>query len=224
MNLLLAGALLFIVTHFGLSAGPVRRALVAGLGEKAFTGVYSLISFVTFGVMVYGFIQYEPTAAYWMAGKGLMILSKVLMFLALLLLVMGVMNQSPLSIAGSAPAEWRASGVLKITRHPVQWALLCWGLSHLLVNSDPGSLIFFGTFVVVAGLGTVLMDKKFAHRQGANLNAVFAQTSNLPFLALLKGKTSFAQQDVPWQALVIGVVLYTALYLGHEWLIGIAVY
>lgn len=42
----LAGAASFVGTHFAMSH-PLRRPLVARLGEAGFTGLYSLVSFIT---------------------------------------------------------------------------------------------------------------------------------------------------------------------------------
>ncbi|MDH5738003.1 MAG: NnrU family protein [Gammaproteobacteria bacterium] len=224
MTMLLTGAGLFILTHFGLSADPMRKALINQLGEKAFGGVYSLIAFVTFGLMIYGFISAVPGEELWGHGKTMMILAKIIMLVSIVLLVLGLMNQSPLSMMGKVAPGWQATGVLKITRHPVQWAMFLWGFSHLLVNSDPRSLVLFGTFVLVAGVGTVLMDRKFAARGDANMAAVFAQTSNLPFWAMITGKTRFTKSDIHWQAELIGLAIYTAIYLTHDWIAGIPLY
>src|SRR5690348_10341622 len=45
-------AIAFVGLHFLLSH-PLRGPLVRAIGEKPFQGVYSLISIITFGLMVY---------------------------------------------------------------------------------------------------------------------------------------------------------------------------
>jgi len=224
MAIVLAGSILFIVTHFGLSSTPLRAVLVRAMGDKGFMIFYSLVSLATFGVMVYGYVVYQADVYYWTYGMVQSAIARTLMLLSLLLLVMGLMKQSPISMMPKAGADWQASGVLKITRHPVMWAMLLWGLSHLLVNGDPGSIVLFGTFVLVAGMGTVLMDNRHKASGQPHIGAVFSQTSNVPFLAILTGKTSFGQADLDWKALLTGVVVYCGVYLAHEWISGVALY
>ena len=48
---LLCATIAFVGTHL-LMSHPLRPALVKGLGERAFLGVYSLVSFLTLGWMV----------------------------------------------------------------------------------------------------------------------------------------------------------------------------
>jgi uncharacterized membrane protein len=54
-------SILFVATHFLLSH-PLRRSLVRSMGERAFQGLYSLISLILFGLMIYFYhlIGHEP--------------------------------------------------------------------------------------------------------------------------------------------------------------------
>lgn len=54
--MVLATAGSFVGTHFVMSH-PFRGPLVAMLGESAFSGVYSLVSFITLGATVWAYRQ-----------------------------------------------------------------------------------------------------------------------------------------------------------------------
>lgn len=224
MTVLITGSVLFIFSHFALSNSILRSPLVEKMGEDVFLGIYSLIAFITFGLLIYGYTIAPVTDSLWVAGKSIYSVSKVLMLFSIMFLVMGLMNRSPLAMKMEVGSGQNLTGILKITRHPVQWAILLWGLSHSLANGDTTSLIFFGTFVIVAGIGTVLMDNKFRNKSDPAWAEIFARTSNLPFLAILTGKTRFTFKDINWQSEAIGLTLYVCLYVSHEWLSGVSIY
>ena len=60
--------LAFVGSHL-LMSHPLRPALVARLGERAFMGVYSLVSFIALGWMIFAWRVTEPTAPFWIAPK-----------------------------------------------------------------------------------------------------------------------------------------------------------
>ena len=49
---LVLSSIAFVGTHFLLSH-PLRRPLVRTMGERPFQGLYSLVSLITFGLMIY---------------------------------------------------------------------------------------------------------------------------------------------------------------------------
>lgn len=224
MTLLFLGSALFIVTHFVLASAPIRSVLVRSVGEDVFLGIFSLIAFISFGLLIYGYTVAGPSELLWQAGLPLFALAKFLVLVSILLLVMGLMSKSPIAVKTEVGSSENLAGVLKITRHPVQWAIFLWGFSHLIANGDSVSLVFFGTFVLVAGVGTLMLDKKYAAKTDPAWATFFSRTSNLPFLAIVSGKTRFGVNDLDWKALPIGFVLYTCLYVSHEWLSGIRIY
>ncbi len=48
-NLLVIFGLLFIVSHVGLSSERVKRPVAGRLGDKAFMGIFGLVSLLTLG-------------------------------------------------------------------------------------------------------------------------------------------------------------------------------
>ena len=118
--------------------------------------------------------------------------------------------------AGADPAQ----GVTRITRHPFQWGVLLWAIAHVLANGDSHSVVFFSTFGVLSGLGTVLMDRKKAAALGERWQRYAAVTSNVPFLAILKGRNRLVLRELVLPVL-LGLGAYGALYWGHQWVSGV---
>ena len=86
--LALAAAFL-LASHFGVSSTGLRTALVRRIGERAYTGVYSIVALgaMVWLVRAYAAAPYEPV---WFPSAWMWLFPLVLMPLALLLLVGGV--------------------------------------------------------------------------------------------------------------------------------------
>ena len=220
----LAGAA-FLLTHFVMSSTSMRPGLVGVLGENGFLGVYSLVAFATLGAMIWVYMSAPRIDYFWFPNPDLYWVPKVLVAIASVLLVGSFMVKNPTQVGLDgvlADESFEPQGMLRITRHPLQWAICLWAVSHLVANGDVVSVAFFATFAILSGFGTVLMDRKKAAKRGEHWQSYAAVTSNVPFLAILQGRNKLVVKE--WVLpLVVGVVLYLAMYFGHEWLSGVPI-
>ena len=213
-NLALATAA-FLATHY-VASTPLRPGLVSTLGENAYLGLYSLVSFATSGWMIWAYAR-APASPLW---PGLRVVPLVVMPLALVLLACGLMSRNPTAVRqqGALRASDAARGILRVTRHPMMWAFALWGLSHIIARGDAGALIFFGGFVLLALSGTLLIDARKAAAMGEDWQRFAAVTSNIPFAAIAAGRNSFRPGEIGWMKVLVGLALYAALLLLHPYL------
>jgi uncharacterized membrane protein len=68
------------------------------------------------------------------------------------------------------------------------WAIMLWAAAHILARGDLKSLIFFGGFLALAALGTVLMDRRKEKAMTEDWRRFAAVTSNIPFVAIAQGR------------------------------------
>lgn len=224
MTLLICAAILFLVTHLGVSSTPLRGMLVGAMGEQAYLGVYSLISAVTIGLLIYAYVQVPHTDFLWVPGVAAHAFAKGIMPFAFVLLVGGLMAKNPTAVMADAAVDEPLDGMLKIVRHPVQWAILLWAVAHIVANGDSASIIFFGTFATLSAVGMLAMDAKRRPRPEAAWQAFYVHTSYWPFGALLTGRAKLAAADMNWLAVGIGVVLFVLVYVFHGYIAGVALY
>ena len=100
---------------------------------------------------------------------------------------------------------------------------MIWALAHLLANGDTLSVVFFSTFALLGLLGGVAIDRKKAARLGADWEPFAAQTSNLPFAAIVQGRNRLALKEL-MLPVAAGLVGYVAIFWGHEWVGGVRIY
>lgn len=215
MESLLLATAAFLATHFA-SSTPLRGAAVRAIGEWPWRGVYSLVAFATLGWMIWAYGQTPREELLW---TPLRHLPSLLVPLAFVLLACGY-YRNPTAVGqekllGSADP---ARGIIRVTRHPVMWAVILWSLAHIGARADAKSIVFFGGFFVLAAVGTVLIDlKKEKKPDWARFAAV---TSNIPFLAIAQGRNRLAWREIGWLQPVIGLALFALFFSLHPWLFG----
>ena len=138
LNLAIA-ALFLLGTHFGIASTLLRGQLIARVGEGFYRMLYSLLALSAFAWLVLAW-RAAPFDPLWSTGVGLHHLVAALMPLPLLLAVCAVTAPNP-TVVGQRPdpdASAPAAGIIRVTRHPLMWAIGIWALLHLAVNGDLG--------------------------------------------------------------------------------------
>lgn len=217
MTQLVIATAVFLATHF-VPSTPLRAAVVKSTGERGYLGLYTLVALATLGWMIYAYSR-APIEPLW---PGLRLLPVILMPFALILLFCGVLSRNPTAVGQekALKAEEPARGILRVTRHPVQWGILLWAAAHVLARGDLKSLVFFGGLLVLSALGTVLIDARKARTLGEDWKRYAKATSNLPFVAIVQGRNSFRAGEIGLVKPLIGLIVYAGLLLFHGWLFG----
>ncbi|HEX6218914.1 MAG TPA: NnrU family protein [Sphingomicrobium sp.] len=194
---LFLGSIAFLATHF-LMSHPFRAPLVRRFGAKGFQGLYSLVAIILFGVMIWSYSAigrerqaWEPTE--WAFGIG-----AVLMWIGAVLFV-GSFVGNP-ALPGAPGPKGGPKGVFAITRHPMMWGFSLWAITHILVVATPKAVIFYGSILLLALIGSALQDRKKAGLMGDTWHEWTAQTAFIPFTRGFTYPGTFA--------LVGGTVLY----------------
>jgi uncharacterized membrane protein len=215
--------ILFTGGHFLLSSKEVRSRLIAALGEKGFAGLYSILSLALLSWAVTA-LRVAPEIILWTPMIGFRHISLTVMPLACILIVAGLTTANP-TLAGADSRKIAARGplgIMKVTRYPFLWGVGLWGLVHLLANGDAASLMFFGALTGLALGGTLHLDSRRRAALGDVWTAYAAQTSNLPFQAILGGRARFDFSEIGWRRTGLGLALYLILLSLHRIVIGVS--
>ena len=226
MELLVAGCLAFVLTHLGISGTPLRGVLYGALGKGAYLGLYSVVAIGTFVLMVYGYALAGRGEYLWAPSLAAYRVAGALLLIAVVLWVMGMLVRNVATGLIDATAVQKTAagqaipGLLKITRHPVQWAFILFSLGHLIANGDPASVWLFGSLLTVSLVGTLSMEARYRREADAKMRAFLDGTSMVPFLALLQGRAQLRWGEINWLAFALGLGAFAAFYWLHAYVSG----
>ena len=223
LSLVIAG-IAFCGSHTLLSSTRLRGSLRDQIGEQGFLLIYSLTALVTFAWFVVAYSR-APFIAVWTPPPWAAYVPISVMPLATLFLVAGYSTPNPTAVGmeRSARADDPAPGIMRVTRHPVMWAVGLWAVSHLAAIGDLCSIWFFCVMAGLAFGGTVLIDHKKQLALGSHWQRLASVTSNVPFAALVAGRTRLRWRDIGLLRPLAALLLYAVLFLGHPFFTGVAV-
>lgn len=146
IGILLIGILLFFSLHsISIVNEPWRDGMAAKLGEWPWRGLYSVLSILGLGLIIwgYGMARLDPVVIYhspqWMRHLTMLLMLPVF----------------PLLIATYLPGRIQSH-----TKHPMLVATMLWGTAHLLVNGALGDLVLFSSFLLWAIADRISMAKR----------------------------------------------------------------
>ena len=141
------GLIVFFATHLATAfARGAREGLVKRLGAGPYKGLYSLVSAIGLGLIVYGWggadasVLYAPPA--WLRH-----VTHLLTLIALVLLAAAYLPKGKIAAA---------------VKHPMLASVKIWAFAHLLANGETRSVILFGAFLVYAVLDRIAVNLRGA--------------------------------------------------------------
>jgi uncharacterized membrane protein len=92
----------------------------------------------------------------------------------------------------------------------------------LTLNGDLASVVFFGSFLILAVGGPFSIDRKRKEAFGDAWNRFAALTSNVPFFAIIKSRNSLKIGEIGWWRAILAVILYGLFLHFHKKLFGVS--
>lgn len=223
MSELVLASIFLPVSHFGISSTPLRPALVSRVGERAYLGLYSLISAAAFFWLVRAYRGAE-TEILWSAPPLVRAIAILAIVFGLVLAIVGVLTPNPTTVGADALFDRPdvASGVVRITRNPFLWGAGLWAFAHLAVGGDAASLLLFASVGSLGWIGAPLLDAKKARQHPDRWRAFAAATSSVPFLAIVQGRQRLVLGEIGLWRIAVAVAIVAALFAGHRWLFGVS--
>lgn len=211
----------FVLTHLIPAVPAIRQGLIARLGQKGYTILFSLVSLASLTWVIVAVLN-APVVLLWDSAGWQAWATLILTPLGLFLAAAGLMSPNPLSLSLFPGAERNKGAIVLVTRHPVFWGVLLWALSHIPPNGDVRSLALFSLLAALAASGFWLGDRRARRKHGARWAELAEDTSILPFAATLAGRNRL-RIDLPMLlALVLSAAIaWWLLAGGHAALFGV---
>ena len=175
MTILILGLVLFLGVHsVRIVADDWRTATRARIGEKAWKGIYSLLSLLGFGLIIYGFgLARQDPVVVW---NPPMFMRHITILLVAIAFVMLAASHVP------------SNGIKARLHHPMVLGVKTWAFAHLLANGKLHDIVLFGAFLVWA-----IVDFSSARKRDAAAGTVYpAGTGAATVIAVVVGLVAFA--------------------------------
>ena len=136
MFALIAGLVFFLGIHSTrIFAEGWRKATIARVGENSWKAGYSIVSLVSFVLLVWGYGQVRNEMPVWYPPVGMHTVTAVLMLPVFILFV---------------AAYWPRNGLKARFHHPMVLSVKLWAFAHLLSNGNLADVLLFGGFLAWA--------------------------------------------------------------------------
>lgn len=223
MASLFAAALFFDGIHFLISGTELRGKIVGLIGERPFQGLFSLMSLIGIVWLSRAYRQAEYLQL-WAEPQALRPVALIVMLVSFFFVVLAFTSPNPTAVGGGALLTEKepAKGIQRITRHPFLWGVALWSFTHLVLNGDLASLIFFGSFLILAVGGPFSIDRKRKKAFGDEWNRFAGLTSNVPFVAIIEGRNSLKISELGWWPAILAVAIYGLFLHFHKILFGVS--
>jgi uncharacterized membrane protein/mono/diheme cytochrome c family protein len=211
----------FVGLHLLLSSANVRKRLVAKLGAKKFSALYSVCAAIGLIGMIVSF-RSAPYVEVWLPPRALRWVPAIVMPISVLLLIAGFSTKSATTVGtGSVAADPDAArGIFTITRHPALWGFTLWAAAHLLANGELRAILVFVAILVLAVRGMLAIDRRRAAELGETWEGYRAKTSLVPFEAIIRGKNKLDLRGIGLVRVLAAAFVYVAILHMHALVIG----
>jgi uncharacterized membrane protein len=135
MTALIVGLVVFLGIHSAriVAEGP-RQAFIAQRGEKAWKGLYTVISLAGFALLVWGYGQArQQPVVLWAAPTWLRHVAALLTLISFVLLTAAYVPRNAIKAR---------------VHHPMTVGVKVWAFAHLIANNTLADVLLFGGFLV----------------------------------------------------------------------------
>ena len=220
LSLVLA-ALFFAGIHLGIAGTALRDRVIGSLGENGYRAAFAVASVVGLGWLVAAYNR-APYLVTWGMLEWWKPFAIILMLPASLLVVIGLTTPNPTSVGQEGRLGQPPRGIVRVTRHPFLTGVGLWALVHLIGSGDVASLVFFAVWAIVAFAGTASIDRKRQRLLGSAWEPFAAQTSIVPFAAIVAGRNRFSAREIGAWRWGLAVIVYLLMLGGHAQVIGVS--
>ena len=222
MTPLVLAALFLPLSHFGISSTQLRALLVRRMGEKRYSGAYSLLTLAALAGLVLAYAA-APRQPLWASPLWIRVFAELIVLLSMLLLVSGLSTPNPTIVGRGALFERTdiVRGILRVTRNPFLWGAGLFALAHIVMTGEYAATLLFGSIAVLGLAGAPTLDAKKARQHPRAWAAFAAQTSDIPFLAIAQGRQRLSWREIGARRIAVSVGLFMVLLFLHPLLLGV---
>ena len=181
------GLVVFLGAHVFVTMRDRRAALVAGIGEWPYRGLFSLVSIVGIVLIAYGFASYRAagSSTVWSPPAWTRHIVEILMWPASIMIV----------------AAYIPGNIKRVLKHPMLAGVKTWAFAHLCANGDLGGIILFASVLAWAVFDRITLK----HRSDPGAPPIPVGGGKNDIIAVIVGTIVYLALGFVFHPVVIGV-------------------
>jgi uncharacterized membrane protein len=205
INLALA-ALLLPLSHFLIASKALRGQLVRRLGEERYLASYSALTVLAFVWLVVAYIQ-APALVLWTTPRWVGALLLLVFLGGGILITAGISTPNPVIVRQGHLFDQAnvVRGILRVSRNAFFWGAGLFSAAQVIVLGDVATTLAFGSIAFLGIIGSFALDAKKARQYAAAWPAFAAATSNVPFLAIIRGRQHLPVREIGLRRIAAGL-------------------
>jgi uncharacterized membrane protein len=200
INLLLAATFLPL-SHFLIASTPLRGQLVRRLGDGRYLASYSALTLVAFAWLIVAYLR-APAGTLWTTPSWAAALLIPVILVGGVLMAAGIFTPNPVIVrqGGLFDQADVVRGILRVSRNSFFWGVGLVSLAQVTVLGDFAAILAFGSTAFLGIIGSFVLDAKKAREYMQAWRKFAAATSNVPFVAIIRGRQHLSLREIgPWR-------------------------
>jgi uncharacterized membrane protein len=202
-------ALFLPLSHFLIASTRLRRLLVRRFGERRYLASYSTLTLVTFAGLIVAYLR-APGLVLWATPPWLAALLLPVILVGSVLMTSGLSTPNPVIVRLGHLFDQAdiVRGILRVSRNPFFWGAGLVSLAQVIVLGDVAAILAFGSIAFLGIVGSFVLDAKKARQHVEAWRAYAAATSNVPFLAIIRGRQHLAVGEIGSWRIASGLAVF----------------
>jgi uncharacterized membrane protein len=201
-------ALFLVLSHFFVASTPLRSQLAGRLGEERYLAAYTVLTLAAFAWLIIAYLR-APALVLWVTPGWTVALLLPVMLVGGVLVTAGLSTPNPVIVRQGRLFEKAdiVQGILRVSRNPFFWGASLFSLVQLIMLGDAAGLLAFGSIAFLGIVGSFVLDAKKARQQEVAWQAFAAATSNVPFLAVIRGRQRLSVREIGPRRIASGLIV-----------------
>jgi uncharacterized membrane protein len=208
----LALAALFLpLSHFLIASTPLRGQLVRRLGERRYLASYSALTLVALAWLIVAYLR-APALVLWATPRWIAVSLLPVFLVGSVLITAGISTPNPVIVRQGHLFDQAdvVRGILRVSRNPFFWGVGLVSLEQVIVLGDVATILAFGSVGFLGIIGSFVLDAKKARQYAEGWRAFAAATSNVPLLAILRGRQHLSVREIGLRPIAAGLGVFLA--------------
>ena len=189
--------------------------MINKLGEKAFSGIFSLLAIATLAGAIFLYAKYDVQGPeLWKLNHVTAAITYLLMLGSFMFFFLSFDNPSPVGMVPAKVVE--PAGILRITGHPQNMGIALFSIAHLLAAGTLGGIFLYGSISLLGIVGAFHQNWNKSLDKDPAVQDFLSKTGVIPFWAIIRGRNKLVLSELKIKFIGMAIIAYIVTVVIHK--------